>query len=54
MTITHDRPRARPLWVRHGAYRRLLLGASTSAAGTGVAASRCPSSQSACSPPHPG
>jgi len=42
MTVTRARPRARPLWVRHGAYRRLLLGASTSAAGTGVAAVALP------------
>ncbi len=42
MTVTRARPRARPLWVRHGPYRRLLLGASTSAAGTGVAAVALP------------
>lgn len=42
MTDVSNRPRARALWLRHGDHRRLLVGASTSAAGTGVAAVALP------------
>ena len=38
MTASHHRPWTSPLWVRHGEYQPLLLDASTSVAGTGIAA----------------